>query len=262
MSDSAAMRRLVIDAFLEVRDDRSVDYVIADLAMNCRFIQACQSRGVQVSEREINLELMNARKAGDLRGVCSKRTIVASQDEYRFASETTVRFLERRDEKSLDHILCDPAMANEFHSIASSIAPGYSAFQYRWAALALRKIRRLRPELVSRIVPRATICRFCVTALDLSSIPSSQGIYLFGSQDNILYIGEARNLFKRISKHLDHSDNKGLARWLWEMGFQDLHLEIHVLPDETPTATRKALEAELIRSRRPIFNLAGAGSDG
>ena len=256
------MRKLVIDAFLEVRDDRSVDYVIADLMMNSRFIQACRSRAVQASDREINLELMNARKAGDLRGVRSKRTIVIRQDEYRFAAETAVRFLERRDETSLDRILCDPAMASEFESIASSIAPGYSPFQYRWAALALRKIRKLRPELVSRIVPRVTIRRFHVAALDLSLIPSSQGIYLFGSQDSALYIGEASNLFKRVSKHLDHSDNKGFARWLWDKGFNDLHMEIHVLPDETPSITRKALEAEMIRSRRPLFNIAGAESDG
>jgi hypothetical protein len=54
---------------------------------------------------------------------------------------------------------------------------------------------------------------------------------------------------------LDHSDNKGLARWVWEQGPDELHLEIHVLPDGTPTKVRRALEMEFIRSRESIFNV-------
>jgi hypothetical protein len=56
---------------------------------------------------------------------------------------------------------------------------------------------------------------------------------------------------------LDHSDNKGLARWLWENGIRDLHVEYHVLPAGTTARVRKALEMELICSRNPIFNVAG-----
>lgn len=32
-------------------------------------------------------------------------------------------------------------------------------------------------------------------------------------------------------------------------------LELHVLPANTPTPVRRALETELIRSRRPLFNV-------
>jgi excinuclease UvrABC nuclease subunit len=52
----------------------------------------------------------------------------------------------------------------------------------------------------------------------------------------VLYVGEAINLRKRLRKHLDHSDNKGLARWLWENGATDLHLKIHVLEATAITA--------------------------
>ncbi len=71
-----------------------------------------------------------------------------------------------------------------------------------------------------------------------------------------LYIGEAENLFKRLKKHLDHSDNKGLARWMWEHGMDDVQLEVQVLAAETKTIVRRALETELIRSRLPLFNVA------
>ncbi len=59
----------------------------------------------------------------------------------------------------------------------------------------------------------------------------------------------------RIKQHLDHSDRKELARWLWENGTEELRLEIQLLEPDTPTRVRKALEAELIRSRDPVFNV-------
>jgi excinuclease UvrABC nuclease subunit len=83
-------------------------------------------------------------------------------------------------------------------------------------------------------------------------------LYLFLQSRGVLYIGECQNLRKRIGKHLDHSDNKGLAHWLWEHGTQDMHLEYHVLPAGTAARIRKALEAELIGSRKPVFNVVWA----
>ena len=58
-----------------------------------------------------------------------------------------------------------------------------------------------------------------------------------------------------MKKHLDHSDNKELARWLWQNSAADLRLEIQVLAPDTSTRVRKALEAELISSRGPMFNV-------
>jgi len=83
------------------------------------------------------------------------------------------------------------------------------------------------------------------------------GLYLFMESSQVLYVGECQNLRKRISKHLDHSDKKGLAHWLWEHGLTDLHLEYHVLPADISTRVRKAMESELILSRKPIYNVAG-----
>jgi excinuclease UvrABC nuclease subunit len=94
-----------------------------------------------------------------------------------------------------------------------------------------------------------------ISGLDVASIVAEQGVYLFLGPAATLYIGEAENLRKRIAKHLDHSDNKGLARWLWDQGIEGAHLELRVLSPDTPTRVRRALEAELIRSRQPLFNI-------
>ena len=94
-----------------------------------------------------------------------------------------------------------------------------------------------------------------VDSLITEDLPTAQGVYIFFCSDQALYVGEATNLRSRLSKHLDHSDNKGLARWLWEHGEDDLHLEVQVLPKTTTTKVRRAVESELIASRKPVFNV-------
>lgn len=251
------MRTKIKRAFLAVRDEQSVDRVIADPELNARFIEACRSEGLQAPATELNRRLLNMRKSSDLAGLKSRRTIVRNQDEYAFASEIAVRFLERRDKVSLDQVVCDPSLAAEFDRCASQIAPGFTPLEYRWAALRLRKTRKLRPENLGRALPAIDVRQSAVRELDVSHIPSSQGLYVFFDSSSTLYVGEAKNLHKRIKKHLEHSDNKGLARWLWEHGAGDLYIEYHILSDTTATRTRKAMEAELIRSRTPIFNVSG-----
>jgi hypothetical protein len=252
------MKQEIREAFLAVRDGYSPDAVIAHPERNQRFIQECRDRGCMEQPVELNLLLINARKAGELQDVPkSRRVLVPNQEEYRFASEIGVRYLERRDQISLDQILCHAARASEFDEVCRKLAPGFTSFQYRWAALNLRKRKRLKPELLSKVVIAQHVITCRVEALQLKDVPTQQGLYLFLHASGVLYVGECENLRKRLSKHLEHSDNKGLAQWLWGHGVADLHLEYHVLPQQTTTRVRKALEAELILSRRPVFNVAG-----
>ncbi len=252
------MKKAIIEAFHEIRGEKSPDVVIANPELNRLFLAACRRRELSFPDEALNRELLNARKAGYLKGIKSKREVIANQDQFRFASEIAVRFLERRDGVTLDQILCDPQRASEFDKIAAEIAPGFTAFEYRWAALALRKTRKLKPELIAKVLEKIVIERHRVATIDLELVPNQQGIYMFHDSKNTLYVGEAISLYKRVKKHLDHSDNKGLAYWLWQHGDGDLHLEVHILPKESATRARKALESEMIISRRPMFNVAGA----
>jgi site-specific DNA-methyltransferase (adenine-specific) len=176
-------------------------------------------------------------------------------EEYRFAAEIAARHLEQKYRASLDQILCNPDMAKEFDDIASSMSPGFSPFEYRWAALQLRKTSKLKPELVLRIAGIKSADFGAVEKLAIDSLPSQQGIYIFYSSQGTLYVGEAMNLRKRVAKHLDHSDRKALAEWLWQHGAKDLRLEILVLPVEFDTRSRRAVERELIQTRKPTFNI-------
>ncbi len=246
----------IVRSFQSVCGTFSADRVIVDPDLNERFILACRDAGLTTTAVDLNRGLLNIRKRGHLpRTGRSTATYFPNEEDYRFAAEIAARVLQRRDGLALDAILCDPVLCRQLDELAMEIAPGFSPLQYRWAALNLRKAKKLSPEILGRVIQSETVLSFRVDGLSAEAIPTNQGLYVFYDPPQTLYVGEASNLRSRLKKHLDHSDNRGLARWLWEHGTAEALLEIHVLPRETPTTHRRALETELIRSRNPLFNV-------
>src|SRR5690606_36265563 len=95
---------------------------------------------------------------------------------------------------------------------------------------------------------------------DPTVVPDGPGIYLFRDQSGVLYLGEASRLRRRVLTHLDHSDRKSLARYLWDNDIQDIEIELHSFASPGPCDkldVRRDYEAELIKSRNPRFNLQG-----
>jgi hypothetical protein len=244
----------IAEAFESSRQGYSVDRVVADPELNAAFLTECRNRGIEAEAATLNRSLLNLRKAGGLRSIDSNRTSF-DDDNYRFAAEMAIRFIERRDGVTLDEVICDPVLASEFDELAAKISPGFSPLQYRWAALALRKTKRLSPEILARVAPPTAVLVFAANELKLVDIPLAQGLYIYFTVSECLYIGEAENLRNRTKKHLDHSDNKGLAQWMWRAGLDQLFVEFQVLDAATTTKVRRALELELIRSRRPVYNV-------
>jgi hypothetical protein len=242
-------------AFHHASQGFSPDRVVADPELNRAYLSECNRLGLGSDAAKLNRSLLNLRKRGALRGLASRRTILRDQPDYRFAAEIAARFLERENEVTVDRIICDPEYAERFDEIAKAIVPGGKSFEYRWAALNLRKQQRLKPELLARVARPTKVLQFKVGALTLDAVPQSPGLYLFYSDRATLYVGECENLQNRIRKHIDHSDNKELARWLWEFGDALLNLELQVLDKSITQRIRRALELELIRSRLPVFNV-------
>ncbi len=250
------MSNVLRGAFTAAHRGFSSDRVIADVDLNKRFIDECRSRGLARDVASLNQDLLSLRKRSGLKGITTtRRTVFSDDDEYRFASEMAVRFLERRDQITLDAILCDPERAAEFDQVAAKIAPGFDSLRYRWAALRLRKSTNLSPEQFSHILPSVDVVVVRVADLNLNTLPVQEGLYVFFTRDTALYVGESGNLHRRLKKHMDHSDNKGLAQWMWKHGTEELHIEFHILPNDASTAARRALEKEMIQSRRPLFNV-------
>jgi hypothetical protein len=262
-SDPPNLRDIVRRNFFATHAGHSTDDVVIDDTLNAAFIDACSRELPTASPFQFNWDLYNLRKQPPGIGKVTTVKRRDKHDEYLHASEIAARHMEDKHKLSIDQILFDPEKRREFDAIAQGVAPGVSNYLLRKAALKLRKARQLRPELIKKVADWGTVVT-THTAEQLREcpdlIPRLPGVYIFRDGTGYLYIGEAINLRGRIERHLDHSDRKALAHYLWENGIRGLSIEMHTFrkdSDGRKPGCRKAYEAELIRSRRPKFNIQG-----
>lgn len=260
MSDAPlpSLRDVVTRNFFATHAGRSTDDVVIDDNLNAAFIAACSRELPSASPFQFNWDLYNLRKRPPGIGKVAVVKRRQNHDAYLHASEIAARHMEDKHRLSIDRVLCDPETRQEFDAIAQAIVPGVSNYLLRKAALKLRKNRRMRPELIKRVADWGTAVT-THTADQLMAepdlIPRLPGVYIFRDKTGYLYIGEAVNLRGRIEQHLDHSDRRALAHYLWEYGASGLLIEIHAFRKESDGRNprcRKAYEAELIRSRTDV----------
>ena len=260
-AESRQLSVAVKEAYLATHDGWSSDEVVVNDELNKKFIAACLEKMPKVEEFEFNWKLLNLRKAGKLSGTTTRRNN-ARHDEYVHAAEIAARYMHDKYGVSTDRVFCDPDRRAEFDKVAKSVSPDTSVYLLRKAALGLRKKRQLKPELIVRIadwgrdihtLPASHVVK------KPEAVPVEPGIYIFRDETGYLYIGESSNLRTRVSKHLDHSDRKSLAHYLWKNGTDGVTVELHAFDADSKAKerlVRRAYESELIRSREPRFNIA------
>ena len=210
--------------------------------------------GIAGDARTWNILLFRLRKAGQLADLeTTKRTSIswADCDEYLFASEIALQMLLDADRaESIDEILCDPSLCEEFDAIAARFAPGRKPLEYRWAALKLRKqakVARSRgavlaaPSRLGRSIP--------VDELDLPNLHERPGVYvLSGAGNTRLYVGEALSLRRRLSRQFDHDRQ---AVWA-EISPK---LQVQIFATQTLPADMLAWQSCLVSKYKPRMNL-------
>ena len=155
---------------------------------------------------------------------------------------------------SLDQIICDPDLANEFDRYASSLSPGYQPLDYRWAALGLRKAGRLnKKQHEIKELPNLEKLGL-VNSVKIEDLPLCGGIYMFSSNSEKIFTSQTDNLRHRYEKHLEVSNSRGLPYWLWEIKREPLIVEVAALPNESRN-TRQAIEKQIIKTFKPLLNI-------
>lgn len=250
----------VRDAFAATHDGWSSDEVILQDALNEAFVIRCQERFPDVSAATLNWTLLNLRKAGKL-DTPSTRRGRAAPAHYRPLAEIAGRTTMDRHQVSIDQIMTDPALRAEFDACVRSLDVDAESYLARKAVFHLRKARRLRPELITRIADWGReVNEYSLESLqqDLAAIPETPGVYIFKDATGYLYVGEAIDLRARLSTHMMGSDRASLARYLAEESGESVVVEVHTFDPESrirEIAVRRAYESELIRSRQPRFNI-------
>lgn len=258
--------RAIFDAFCQTHDGWSSDEVILRDELNRAFLDAVRQlkserklADADQTDAEINWRLLGLRKAGKLSGVKTTRRARTDVSEVTHLAEMAVRSIQDREKVSSDRVMTDPKYRDAFDAMVKKIQPKADLYAVRKAAFQLRKTRKLKPELITRIADWGrTISSYSVKELKAStdSLPAHPGIYIFRDQTGYLYIGQTENLRKRLTEHLDESHNLSLATYL-AADHQPV-VEIHAFDPESrakEVRVRRAYESELIASRKPRFNV-------
>ena len=256
----------VKDAFNEVREGRSAEYVICDPILSERFLSAARRLGVQGDEVEINTTLINLRKQNKLKDCCTTRRKKTDPGRNRYLNAVlnAARLVERQFHKNMDDVICDPVTRTQFDALIQFLAPGTSPFEAQYAALSLRKSRRLQPEPVGQVI-RAVGSKI-LSLLDLedrlTELPTKPGVYIFFDENATLYAGKADSLRSRISDHISTWTFRELIRQMRDGQRSQSFVVFHELPVTISARELAAYEIELIRSRNPEHNRAGKSPGG
>jgi site-specific DNA-methyltransferase (adenine-specific) len=166
-------------------------------------------------------------------------------DRFSFASEIAMQLIGLDYGVKLDDILCDPEIVDLFDRTASELAPGFTPFEYRWAALTLRKRAKKSNELakaqfqdwLEKPLPRS------VSFADAKAKKlDGPAVYIISQKTQHLYVGETLDLRARIES-IEKSD-----RWtILEP------TEIRVIRSIEPSR-QHGLQAILVRRLNPLLN--------
>ena len=255
---AGAIESVLIEAFNDVHDGHSPDWVIIDPRLNDSFLSRCRRLGLKdppYKAFQLNHRLMHIRKTAKFAGRLNPSKIksgFSSYDDCAFAAEIAVRTLQRTEGVTLDRILCDPELRERYDGIAQRLAPDATVIKLRSAALNLRKTHRLKPADLSSDVYEL-VSAGPVKSVLLSSIATMPGMYAFYDRTRPLFAGETDNLHRRIETHL----RSGLPEWLEAGSDEGVTLKVATLPTVS-RETRLSWLGAFINRERPLLNYQNA----
>lgn len=253
---------VVVKAFHAIRNRRkdrgSPDLYVADPERNSQFLAQCRELGIEASDYVINKTLLYARKNNWLPDLNSAKTSFDYED-YAFASEFAATELKYRTGASIDDILCDPALAAEFDSIAARLAPGYTSLQYRWAILSIRKAGRHSKLKPNFRMPRFN-GRFQLVKDPVETLPTINGVYILYESEKPLYARSTASLRHGVEQHRNPQVLSAIADKLWQPNLDRLLVSFATLPANSPKSLLLPIEKKIVEEKRPIFNVPRAAA--
>jgi site-specific DNA-methyltransferase (adenine-specific) len=255
-------QKRIVEAFIEIRDGMSADYVVACPDANRRFLDRVRELGVDGNATAINMALLNARKASRLKAQPTKQEyrLPANVESWTFASEWAMRHLQRELVResdrliALDEILCNPEYAARFDALVARIKPGFNPLEYRWAALSLRKKGKAKPAPSDLTVG---LERQIPLAEAHQDMPAGPGLYLIRAADQPLYVNHTDDLHAQLQRHAEIAGDLLVPSWLLDKVGTPENLSYAYFPKVAPTRLRE-YRITTIAQYRPWLNLLDA----
>jgi site-specific DNA-methyltransferase (adenine-specific) len=254
----SAVRTAIVEAFYAAHDGYSIDWLLANHALQLAFHDACRESGLIGGPADWNREILRLRKTGGFpkRGEIKKVHISDDElDAYSFAAEIAWRLTsDKYGSPSLDEILCDPQKSAYFDKTAKRFASGFEPAQFSWAALRLRKASRELVDQVKQfhfVFAKRDFQRFHAwRRLNPERFMGQPGVYLLrDAAKQVLFIAHALNLGRRLVQHADCDAMDDLVPQIAIITGDDL-------PGEEYQA---AFKEHLVRRHEPRWNMRLVG---
>lgn len=227
-STMMTVTQIASQAYMGLLEPMPEDHVVINPVLNREFISRCRLLGAEVSEFALNKALLNVRKSGSFHRGIDRGTAPALDrgtiDHMGYAAEIAAKFVQLRaiesgsDQPTIDKILCDPMLRDLFDDAAQQIAPGFTAYEYRLAALAYRKSGRAsNVRLGASSEPSWEVMDAGFPTLDPDDAPTAPGIYQIEAGARVLFVSATLNLRSRLLAHLAAGERRAvLPPNLWD----------------------------------------------
>ena len=243
------------EAFRTTCDRNSPDRVVADPELHHAFLEQCRKLGLENPEFDLCFSLLNMRKGNNLKGLDSARKPVMGQWRYAAASEIAARVIHWRHGLTVDRIICHPTIVEEFEQVARSITPGYSSFEYRWAALGCRKVgQKATPGVVERL-RWSDPSSFAA----VGELPDAKGVYALRDrrhEADYLFVYGSENIREGIAAQTNLGSQNLFGDGLWRPDPE--HLVWTYAKTSAATAERYGIVNTLVSQWSPILNVLRA----
>jgi len=252
----------IIEAFKAVGRGMARDRLLADPELAQKFVRKARCLGVAAPPAHINRRLLRLGKKGGVLPETTERVTQSSIDDHNvFAIEFGVVRIAHLYGATVDDILCEPLLGDEFHRIVEAIAPGYPALVYRLGALFLRKTRNLQRAKKREIegldpneMERSWVDLGTVAEIKTSSLAKfGPGILHLDEGNRSLYIAKTESIAELASTFLKRRIWEGIGNHFWHPDRSHIHMK--VLPQSALGKLLASWLLRLIQSLEPVFNI-------
>ena len=260
--------RLVVQAFEGVRGGLAPDAILWDRSLALAFAKRCRQLGLDAPDAFLNRRLLNIRKnirRYEKQGISiapatKSDTHPSIVPQYAHVIEFALVRLRYRYGASIDEILLDPNLGEQFEQMALELAPDLSNKDLRLGALYIRKTRHFEKKdsasiegLDLEIVEKALSKPVSLAAVDPANMPSSTGLLELKEEGRYLYISRNNNIRPAADQMRSGSAFGLVANGFWTPRLDKITLQF-VAGASVADIKIDVWEKRLIRDREPIFN--------
>lgn len=260
--------RIVEKAFRATFDGHSAESLLLDKSLSSKFHAEARRLGFHASTADLNRRLINIRKNParySKQGIeLPKSTKVTPHPsivpQYAHVVEFALSRLRYRYGVSIDDILIDPDLTDEYEKMVAIAAPQLSSLDMRLAALYVRKTRHVAKsseELFKSLnverIDNAFADLGVLTQLDTTALKDEAGIIEILENGRYLYISRNDHLRSSVEQIASNSSLVFMANDFWQPN--PAKLSIRLLAGErflnTPVSQ---WQLKLISEHKPVFN--------